>query len=554
PARAPAATAKPGGAEPGPAVGGTLATAAQRGIWLLENSPGGRAVSNAPLVFEYDGTLDRARLARCVTHWLACHPILRSTYAWEDGGLRIRERETAPFVLASVDLRAEPEAQRLASAEALIAAEAMRPFDLRHDPMLRVTELRLGERAGRLIFVFHHIAVDDRAMNVLFAELERHYRAGDAPLAADGTPTRRFADFAAQTRGAEAAAADLGYWVEQLRDYRGATAYLVEPEAKPPTRFAGRLHRHLLPAATSRDFEAAAARRAVTPFALFATAVTTLVRHGAGTDDVTIGSFFSQRDHFADSELVGFFVNTLPLRVRSGADWDLDRLAQAVSLTLAEAQTHRHVATEDIFDALQASTALRRAAFRVMVNLEPEQAEMLEMDGFTARRVPLDRGVAKYDLLFSLRKEEDGYRVLVEYHTGLYDEAIIARICANLDRVLAALTGEARVALAELALPDPRDEAAWQAAGSAAAPLDFRALVREIWAGEVGRGDFGDGENFFDVGGSSLKIMSVYEKLSRRLGERGFDKELDIVALFEHVTVGSLAAFLEEWTAHDALA
>ncbi|UVS95975.1 amino acid adenylation domain-containing protein [Burkholderia glumae] len=552
------APAQPRGGAGGPAVGGTLATAAQRGIWLLENSPGGRAVSNAPLVFDYSGTLERARLARCVTHWLARHPILRSTYAWEDGALRIREREAAPFVLASVDLHAEPDEQRMARAEALIAAEAMRPFDLRHDPMLRVTELRLGDHAGRLIFVFHHIAVDDRAMNVLFAELERDYRAGDAPLAVDAAPARRFADFAAETRGGTAAHADLAYWVEQLRDYRGATAYLVAPDAKPVARFAGRLHHHRLPAAISRDFEAAAARRAVTPFALFTTAVTALLRHGAGTEDVTIGSFFSQRDHFADGELVGFFVNTLPLRVRSGADWDLDRLAQAVALTLADAQTHRHVAAEDIFDALQASTALRRAAFRVMVNLEPEQAETLEMDGFTARRVPLDRGVAKYDLLFSLRKEEGSYRVLVEYHTELYSETLIARICANLDRVLAALTGTARVALAALALPDPRDEAAWSAAptddGGAAAPADFRALVREIWAGEVGHGDFGDGENFFDVGGSSLKIMSVYETLSQRLAERGIDKELDIVALFEHVTVGTLADFLEEWTAHDALA
>ncbi|WP_262054550.1 acyl carrier protein, partial [Burkholderia thailandensis] len=87
-----------------------------------------------------------------------------------------------------------------------------------------------------------------------------------------------------------------------------------------------------------------------------------------------------------------------------------------------------------------------------------------------------------------------------------------------------------------------------------AADLDLRAVVRDIWASEVGNRTFGDDENFFDVGGSSLKIMTVYEKLSSFLKDNGFEKEIDIVDLFEHVTVATLTDFLGELIEHDAIA
>lgn len=537
-----------------------FATPAQRGIWLLENSPGGRAVSNAPLVFDYAGTLDRALLERCVAQLLERHAILRSNYVWEDGSLRIKCNARASFRIESVDLGSQtPDAQRAKAGE-LVAQEVMRPFDLRRDPMLRVTDIAFGERAGQLVFVFHHIAVDDRALNIVFSELQRLYNAGGDPTAIGAAPARQFADYAAAARDANARlGANLDYWRHKLADYRGATPYLVDTQAKPASRFAGRLHFHSVAQDVSRNLEAGAARRGLTPFALFAAAVACIVHRASGSDDVTIGTFFSNRDHFQDNELVGFFVNTLPLRMRIDSGWDVDQLAQAVSATLADAHSHRDVATEDVFDALQINNTLRRAAFRVMVNLEPEQAEVLTMGALTARRALLDRHVAKYDLLFSLRKEDGDYRVLVEYNTDLYDGDVIARVCANLDRALAALTGATRERLAAIALPNPLEpgEPCGEAADAkpkAAADLDLRAVVRDIWASEVGNRTFGDDENFFDVGGSSLKIMTVYEKLSSFLKDNGFEKEIDIVDLFEHVTVATLTDFLGELIEHDAIA
>ncbi|MFP3498757.1 condensation domain-containing protein, partial [Pseudomonas sp. SIMBA_059] len=90
--------------------------------------------------------------------------------------------------------------ERQAKADECIAQEVMRPFDLRRDPMLRATDIRFNAAAGRLVFVFHHIAVDDRALNLLFTELQRLYDAGGDPAALGAAPVRQFAEYAAASR------------------------------------------------------------------------------------------------------------------------------------------------------------------------------------------------------------------------------------------------------------------------------------------------------------------------------------------------------------------
>jgi len=89
----------------------------------------------------------------------------------------------------------------------------------------------------------------------------------------------------------------------------------------------------------------------------------------------------------------------------------------------------------------------------------------------------------------------------------------------------------------------PRAAAADQAALAAAAP-DLSELVRDVWRKELNHAAFGDDDNFFDIGGSSLKIMNVHDELSRALERRGVAARIDIMHLFEHVTVSALSDFL----------
>ena len=73
-------------------------------------------------------------------------------------------RSNPALALPVEDLRALPEAEREATAQRLIRAEALYPFDLENGPLLQVRLLRLGEQEHILLLTMHHIISDGWSM------------------------------------------------------------------------------------------------------------------------------------------------------------------------------------------------------------------------------------------------------------------------------------------------------------------------------------------------------------------------------------------------------
>ncbi|HEV3456041.1 MAG TPA: amino acid adenylation domain-containing protein, partial [Thermoanaerobaculia bacterium] len=98
-----------------------------------------------------------------------------------------------------------------------------------------------------------------------------------------------------------------------------------------------------------------------------------------------------------------------------------------------------------------------------------------------------------------------------------------------------------RQALAALAaLPAAGDApAVAPPSGEAGSAGEVEELVAGIWREALGRERIGRHDNFFDLGGDSLKLMRVHDRLQSAL-----DRELPIVELFEHPSLGDLAAHL----------
>ncbi|HZN92408.1 MAG TPA: condensation domain-containing protein, partial [Myxococcales bacterium] len=178
-----AAAGAPPSAEPGPAGRAppevVPVTAQQRSIWLLEHSPAGKAVSNVAILLSYRGEIDHGRLEACVRELVDRHPALRTTYAKEGAAVVQRLKKFASVNQRFFDLAGLPPAERGAALEEIETEEISRPFDLERDAMVRLTHVRLEPGAGVLLFLFHHIAVDDRSLELFFDQLAALYPADD---------------------------------------------------------------------------------------------------------------------------------------------------------------------------------------------------------------------------------------------------------------------------------------------------------------------------------------------------------------------------------------
>jgi amino acid adenylation domain-containing protein len=150
-----------------------------------------------------------------------------------------------------------------------------------------------------------------------------------------------------------------------------------------------------------------------------------------------------------------------------------------------------------------------------------------------------------------LQEERPGHSRLVAYlvwqegaardSTSLGDdlrrrlpEYMVPRVFVDLDRLPVNASGKVdREALPAAA--EGRGESAAQASG--APSTDLERGVAQVWGEVLGKEIVGRHDNFFDLGGHSLLLVQVHEKLRTRYP----DVQLKVVDLFQYPTVHALA-------------
>jgi non-ribosomal peptide synthetase component F len=116
--------------------------------------------------------------------------------------------------------------------------------------------------------------------------------------------------------------------------------------------------------------------------------------------------------------------------------------------------------------------------FRVRV----DAAATLELTGATTRRVPLDIGLARFDLALELQVHDSGVLAQFNYDTELFDAATIDRLANDFVAVL-----RQAVAAPETRLLDFRLAGEWASAGRIAEGAGIRSFrSRRVLSGLVG--------------------------------------------------------------------
>jgi hypothetical protein len=159
-----------------PAAGVPLSWAEER-MWVLHRLEGAGASYNMPGAMRIEGEIRVELLEAALARVLARHESLRTRFGSGDKGpVQIIEPRVELRVqvedLSGLDVQIQAR-----QVEARAREEAARPFDLETCPLLRVHLLRLGERAGVLVLVLHHIVCDGWSLGVLFRELATFYQA-----------------------------------------------------------------------------------------------------------------------------------------------------------------------------------------------------------------------------------------------------------------------------------------------------------------------------------------------------------------------------------------
>ncbi|MBV8202329.1 MAG: amino acid adenylation domain-containing protein, partial [Acidobacteria bacterium] len=291
----------------------------QERLWFLDQLQPGNAAYNMPAAVRLRGRLDGGRLARGLAAVARRHESLRTTFHAVDGQPFQRVAPGPLPGLRQIDLAALPPARRAALARQLTAAEAAAPFDLERGPLLRARLLRLGSDEQVLLLNMHHIVSDGWSVRLIVRELAALYAGG----AAGGDPALpalpvQYADYAAWQRRwltGEALARQLAYWRAELG---GELPVLDLPTDSPRPAvqtFHGGAREGLVPPALAAGLRSLARREGASFFMTLLAAFAVLLARYSGQEDLLIGVPIAGRNRAEVEPLVGFFLNSLVLRI-----------------------------------------------------------------------------------------------------------------------------------------------------------------------------------------------------------------------------------------------
>jgi non-ribosomal peptide synthetase component F len=165
----------------------------------------------------------------------------------------------------------------------------------------------------------------------------------------------------------------------------------------------------------------------------------------AGQEDVVIGAPVANRTRAEVEPLIGFFVNTLALRLDLSKSPTVSELLQRVKAQALAAQERQDLPFEQVVEIANPPRSLSHSPlFQVMFAWQNNEAGALELPGLALAGIRAPHITTKFDLVLFLFEAEDGIRGGVEYATALFDGATIERFCGYLRNALTAIVSDDR--------------------------------------------------------------------------------------------------------------
>ncbi len=408
----------------------------QERLWFLDHLEPGKTFYNLPYAISIEGRLNVSALERSLKEVVRRHEILRGTFSNVDGHAICTIDRSLCVNLPVIDLRGQP-----GSADQEVRAEARRPFDLAHGPLLRVSLLWVEDEKYVLLLTMHHIVADRWSIQVLIKEVAALYEAySQGQVSPLPELPIQYADYALWQRQwlqSDEFGEHVSYWKQQLSE-PAQVLQLPADHARPAVQTFQSAHETLV---LSKELTGAlkqlSRRENVTLFMLLTAAFQTLLHRYSQQQQITIGTPVAGRTRTEVEPLIGFFVNTLVLRTDFAGDPTFAELLQRVKTVALGAYAHQEVPFEKLVEELEVERSLSHTPlFQVMFAMQNMGMPALRLSELKLELLPADSGSVAFDLMFFMTDAGEILAGHMEYSTDLFEASTIRRMMEHLERLL----------------------------------------------------------------------------------------------------------------------
>lgn len=514
----------------------------QKRLWLLEQMQPDTPLYTMAAALHLRGPLDTEALNRALTAVVERHEVLRTVLRLEGGDVVQVVRAPEPVALDQSIMDGD-----LAAAVTRAGELAAIPFDLAEGPLLRCHLLRLSAEEHVLLNVVHHTVADGWSMGVLLNELITLYA---DPAAELPELTVQYADYSVWQQEQ----LDNGELNDQVEHWRkeldGVQALRLPADRTTQTTFGAHTVPVRIPATMVRQLRLVGPNGVTASMVAMAAYATMLSRWSRQTD-LAVGIPVAGRAEVELEPLVGFFVNTLPIRLDlSGNPTFLDLLTQVRDRCLT-AYGNADVPFELLVEELKPDRRpgqLPLAQTMLAIN-NTTLPRTTGIQGLAVEPLSLPVASAHFDITADLSEHQDALTGTLTLSADLFIEDSATLAAKSLTTILRAAVTSPSTRLTDLpcpiadarpleSAPLPETPAVPQAAegGDPSPRTPAELLLTRLWSEILEVDTVNVHQEFYASGGNSLRAVRVV----MRAREMGVELPVELV-LGEH-TIRQLAS------------
>jgi amino acid adenylation domain-containing protein len=406
-----------------------FATKFQEQFWILNRIAKNNPAYNIPVVFQLNTKPDVNRLENVVNLLIGKYDVLLSEYSLQTDRVMMHfaDHSTFKFNLSVERISSKQKNVQLPSE---IVEEVHEPFDLSKAPLFRV---KLFEYTNTyyLSFVFHHIIIDLRSKEIFFKELEGLYNEdlseNDFLSAA---PAKQYGTYALEhiewIKEAEAKKM-MQLWKDELPPINHLLNLPLSKARPKSIHFEGKRNFFTLDKDIGEAINRYSSSHSINNFTFCLSAYFILLNKLSQQDKIVIGVPLSNRRDENNKDVVGCFVNILPIQIRFENNTEIKDIIKQVRNQLLFAHRKQEIPFLSIIEQEKENRNLAyNPYFQTGFTFEP--LTELNLNGIDAKAVPIEKEGTQLDLFITLWENQEGFNGYIEYSTRLFSDGMAKRI------------------------------------------------------------------------------------------------------------------------------
>ena len=419
------------------------ASSSQKRFFLIYQSKNDDISYNMPFILKIEGNLDRERFETAIKGLVERHETLRTSFEIVEGEVVQKINSDANFDIEFSTI-AESEVEKS-------MALFVRPFDLTKGPLIRVTLAKLTDMKHILMIDIHHIICDGVSINILISEFIKLYNG--EKLTELRIQYKDFAEWQKELLRSEEREKQEKYWHEK---FSGIIPVLDLPTDYPRPGKKGtegsKIKYELDNVLTSQLYEMAIEYE-TTIYMILLAAFNILLSKYSGQQDIVIGTPSAGRIHPDLQNVIGLFVNTLPMRNSMTNNKAFNEFLREVKENTLAALENQDYQFEELVVSLGIKTDMsRNPLFDVMFMLQNFNQVLKESTDLIFTEYDYQKSTSKFDLNLIVSEGNENLILVWEYSVRLFKEETIQNFIRSYEHILKEIIQNPGVTISQIDL------------------------------------------------------------------------------------------------------